>query len=111
MSNLLEVKNLQVSFFTELGETRAVKDASFQIENGDFFGIVGESGSGKSVSTKTILRLGPKNCKVKNGEILFEGRDILKLNQEELRAVRGKEIAMIFQDSLSALNPVYTVGS
>lgn len=111
MSKLLEVKNLQVSFFTELGETRAVKDASFQIEKGDFFGIVGESGSGKSVSTKTILRLGPKNCKVKNGEILFEGRDILKLNQEELRAVRGKEIAMIFQDSLSALNPVYTVGS
>ena len=111
MNSLLEVKNLQVSFFTELGEARAVKDASFTIEKGDFFGIVGESGSGKSVSTKTILRLGPKNCKVKNGEILFEGKDILKLNQDELRDVRGKEIAMIFQDSLSALNPVYTVGN
>ena len=111
MDKLLEVKNLQVSFFTDLGEAQAVKDASFQIGKGDFFGIVGESGSGKSVSTKTILRLGPKNCKVKNGEILFEGKDILKLSQEELRNVRGKEIAIIFQDSLSALNPVYTVGN
>lgn len=111
MSKLLEVKNLQVSFFTELGETRAVKDASFEIGTGDFFGIVGESGSGKSVSTKTILRLGPKNCEVKAGEILFEGKDILKLSQEELQKIRGNEIAMIFQDSLSALNPVYTVGS
>ena len=88
MSKLLEMKNLQVSFFTDLGETKAVKDASFQVEKGDFFGIVGESGSGKSVSTKTILRLGPSNCKVKGGEILFEGKDILKLNQEELRNVR-----------------------
>lgn len=111
MSSLLEVKDLQVSFFTELGETKAVKDAGFQIEKGDFFGIVGESGSGKSVTTKTILRLGPKNCKIKNGEILFEGKDILKLNEKELRAIRGKDIAMIFQDSLSALNPVYTVGN
>lgn len=109
--SLLEVKDLQVSFFTELGETKAVKDAGFQIEKGDFFGIVGESGSGKSVTTKTILRLGPKNCKIKGGEILFEGKDILRFNEKELRAVRGKEIAMIFQDSLSALNPVYTVGN
>ena len=109
--SLLEVKDLQVSFFTELGETKAVKDAGFQIEKGDFFGIVGESGSGKSVTTKTILRLGPKNCKIKNGKILFEGKDILKLNEKELRGIRGKDIAMIFQDSLSALNPVYTVGN
>ena len=111
MNSLLEMKNLQVSFFTDLGEAQAVKDASFKIEKGDFFGIVGESGSGKSVSTKTILRLGPSNCKVKGGEILFEGKDILKFTTNELREIRGKEIAMIFQDSLSALNPVYTVGS
>lgn len=111
MEKLLEVKNLKVSFFTELGETQAVKDAGFAIERGDFFGIVGESGSGKSVTTKTILRLGPSNCKIMGGEILFKGEDILKKNPAQLREIRGGEIAMIFQDSLSALNPVYTVGS
>jgi len=111
MEKLLEVKNLKVSFFTDLGEAQAVKDAGFAIEEGDFFGIVGESGSGKSVTTKSILRLGPSNCKIKGGEILFNGDDILKKNEAELRKIRGGEIAMIFQDSLSALNPVYTVGS
>ena len=111
MEKLLEVKNLKVSFFTDLGEAQAVKDAGFAIEEGDFFGIVGESGSGKSVTTKSILRLGPSNCKIKGGEILFKGDDILKKNEAELRKIRGGEIAMIFQDSLSALNPVYTVGS
>ena len=111
MEKLLEVKNLKVSFFTDLGETQAVKDAGFAIEKGDFFGIVGESGSGKSVTTKSILRLGTSNCKVLGGEILFKGEDILKKNAAELREIRGGEIAMIFQDSLSALNPVYTVGS
>ena len=111
MDKLLEVKDLKVSFFTDLGETQAVKDAGFAIEEGDFFGIVGESGSGKSVTTKSILRLGPSNCKIKGGEILFKGEDILKKNEAELRRIRGGEIAMIFQDSLSALNPVYTVGN
>lgn len=111
MEKLLEVKDLKVSFFTDLGETQAVKDAGFEIGKGDFFGIVGESGSGKSVTTKSILRLGTSNCKILGGEILFKGEDILKKNAEELRQIRGGEIAMIFQDSLSALNPVYTVGS
>ena len=73
MEKLLEVKDLKVSFFTDLGETQAVKDAGFAIEEGDFFGIVGESGSGKSVTTKSILRLGPSNCKIMGGEILFQG--------------------------------------
>ena len=108
---LLEVKNLQVSFFTEAGEVRAVKDADFTVKKGEFFGIVGESGSGKSVATKSFLRLGPQNCRIKGGSIEFEGRDILKLDSEELRAIRGKDISIIFQDSLSALNPVYTIGS
>lgn len=111
MEKLLEVKDLKVSFFTDLGETQAVKGAGFAIGEGDFFGIVGESGSGKSVTTKSILRLGPSNCKIMGGEILFRGEDILKKNEAELRAIRGGEIAMIFQDSLSALNPVYTVGN
>ena len=108
---LLEVKNLQVSFFTEAGEVRAVKVADFTVKKGEFFGIVGESGSGKSVATKSFLRLGPQNCRIKGGSIEFEGRDILKLDSEELRAIRGKDISIIFQDSLSALNPVYTIGS
>lgn len=111
MEKLLEVKDLKVSFFTDLGETQAVKGAGFAISEGDFFGIVGESGSGKSVTTKSILRLGPSNCKIMGGEILFRGEDILKKNEAELREIRGGEIAMIFQDSLSALNPVYTVGN
>ena len=111
MEKLLEVKDLKVSFFTDLGETQAVKGAGFAIGEGDFFGIVGESGSGKSVTTKSILRLGTSNCKIMGGEILFRGEDILKKNEAELREIRGGEIAMIFQDSLSALNPVYTVGN
>ena len=111
MEKLLEVKDLKVSFFTDLGETQAVKNAGFEIEKGDFFGIVGESGSGKSVTTKSILRLGPSNCKIMGGEILFKGEDILKKDPAKLREIRGGEIAMIFQDSLSALNPVYTVGN
>lgn len=111
MEKLLEVKDLKVSFFTDLGETQAVKGAGFAIGEGDFFGIVGESGSGKSVTTKSILRLGPSNCKIMGGEILFRGEDILKKNEAALREIRGGEIAMIFQDSLSALNPVYTVGN
>ena len=111
MEKLLEVKDLKVSFFTDLGETQAVKGAGFAIGEGDFFGIVGESGSGKSVTTKSILRLGPSNCKIMGGEILFRGEDILKKNEAELRGIRGGEIAMIFQDSLSAQNPDYSVGN
>ena len=110
MEKLLEVKDLKVSFFTDLGETQAVKGAGFAIGEGDFFGIVGESGSGKSVTTKSILRLGPSNCKIMGGEILFRGEDILKKNEAELREIRGGEIAMIFQDSGAALCPIRTVG-
>ena len=87
MEKLLEVKDLKVSFFTDLGETQAVKDAGFAIGEGDFFGIVGESGSGKSVTTKSILRLGPSNCKIMGGEILFRGEDILKKMKQ--RSVRS----------------------
>lgn len=111
MKTLLEVKDLAVSFYGDLGETKAVKNASFEIGEGEFFGIVGESGSGKSVATKSILRLGPSNSKIVNGSIKFEGKDILAYDKEELRGIRGKDIAIVFQDSLSALNPVYTIGS
>lgn len=110
MDYLLEVRDLEISFYTDLGEVRAVKNAGFTIEKGEIFGIVGESGSGKSVATKSILRLGPPNIKIKSGEIIFQDRNILELSQKELRALRGKDISMVFQDSQSALNPVYTVG-
>ena len=110
MEHLLEVRDLSVSFHTDLGETKAVKKADFTIDRGQVYGIVGESGSGKSVATKNILRLGPKNMEVKTGQILFDGTDILKLDKKNLQALRGGRISMVFQDSLSALNPVYTVG-
>lgn len=111
MNNLLEVKDLEVSFYGELGETKAVKNVSFQVKKGEIFGIVGESGSGKSVATKSILQLGPSNCKINSGTIAFEGIDLLKLKGNELRHIRGNEISIIFQDSQSALNPVYTIGN
>ncbi|BCN32183.1 ABC transporter ATP-binding protein [Anaeromicropila herbilytica] len=110
MNHLLSVKDLEVSFYKESKEIRAVKGVNFHIEEGEIYGIVGESGSGKSVATKSILRLGPDNCKIKNGEILFEGDNILEKNNRELRKIRGNEISIIFQDSLTSLNPVYTIG-
>lgn len=110
MEQILEIKNLSISFDTDLGEVRAVKKVDFAIEKGEIFGIVGESGSGKSVATKSILRLGPPNIRVKSGEIIFQGRDIIKISGKELQTLRGGQISMVFQDSMSALNPVYTVG-
>ena len=111
MEHLLEVKDLAVSFYGDLGETKAVKNASFYVDQGEVFGIVGESGSGKSVATKSILKLGPENCKIIGGSITFEKTSILEKEGKELRAIRGNEISIVFQDSLSALNPVYTLGS
>ncbi len=111
MEHLLEVKDLAVSFYGDLGETKAVKNASFYVDQGEVFGIVGESGSGKSVATKSILKLGPENCKIIGGSIVFEGTSILEKKGKELREIRGKDISIVFQDSLSALNPVYTIGS
>ncbi|MDO4648666.1 MAG: ABC transporter ATP-binding protein [Eubacteriales bacterium] len=111
MNNLLEVQDLSVTFYTDLGEVHAVKNASFQVNKGEIYGIVGESGSGKSVSTKAIMRINPENGKVESGQALFDGVDVLSLSEKEFRPYRGKRIAMIFQDSLSALNPVYKVGT
>ena len=110
MEHLLEIKDLHISFNTDLGVTEAVRGVSLYVDSGEIFGIVGESGSGKSVTTKAILKLGPPNESFDSGEILFNGKDILKLSEKELRSVRGNEISTVFQDSLSALNPVYKVG-
>ena len=107
---LLEVENLHTQFETDLGTVKAVDGVSFQIERGETFGIVGESGAGKSVTGLSILNLIDSPGQIVDGEIRFKGRDLLSMSQEELRKVRGNEIAMIFQDPMTSLNPVFTVG-
>ncbi len=107
---LLEVKGLKVSFRTEDGLVRAVDGVSFTVNKGEVLGIVGESGSGKSVTMMSVLRLiNDPNMQVE-GEVIYKGRDLMKLHKDEMREVRGDEIAMIFQDPMTSLNPVYRVG-
>jgi oligopeptide/dipeptide ABC transporter ATP-binding protein len=107
---LLEVKDLKVSFRTEDGVVRAVDGVSFTVDQGEVLGIVGESGSGKSVSMLSVLRLiNDPNMQVE-GEVIYKGSDLMKLHKDEMRQVRGAEIAMIFQDPMTSLNPVYKVG-
>jgi oligopeptide/dipeptide ABC transporter ATP-binding protein len=112
MEKILEVKNLQTSFFTDRGEVKAVDQVSFDLYKGKTLGIVGESGCGKSVTSLSIMRLIPNPPgKIVGGEILYKGQDILKLNMEQMRKIRGNEISMIFQEPMTSLNPVYTVGN
>jgi oligopeptide/dipeptide ABC transporter ATP-binding protein len=109
---ILDVKNLRTSFFTEAGEIRAVDRVSFQVKRGRTLGIVGESGCGKSVTSLSIMRLIPEPPgKVVGGEILYAGQDLLKLNAADMRKIRGDEISMIFQEPMTSLNPVFTVGN
>lgn len=107
---ILRVKNLQVSFNTVFGEVKAVQDISYTLNESETLGIVGESGSGKSVSSLALLNLVPPPGKIKNGEIIFAEKNILKLSKEEIRKIRGAKISMIFQDPFTSLNPVFTVG-
>jgi len=108
----LEVKNLQTSFFTDRGELKAVDSVSFDLYKGKTLGIVGESGCGKSVTSLSIMRLIPNPPgKIVGGEILYQGRDLLKLSMEEMRKIRGNEISMIFQEPMTSLNPVFTIGN
>ena len=107
---LLDVKNLHVTFETRRGDVRAVNDLSFSLGKGETLGIVGESGSGKSVSMNAVMGLlRDSNVKI-SGEVFFNGQDLLKQNDETMRSIRGKEIAMVFQDPMTALTPVYSVG-
>ncbi len=107
---LLDVRNLNVRFPTPDGVVQAVTDVSYTLRRGETLGIVGESGSGKSVSNLAVMGLlNPKRTKL-SGEVMFEGKDLLKLSQNRLRAIRGKEIAMIFQDPFASLHPMYRVG-
>jgi len=109
---LLEVSNLRTYFSTEEGIVRAVDGLSFTIHEGEKFGVVGESGSGKSVTALSIMRLiEPPAGEIVTGEVLFKGENLLDLEDEEMRKVRGGQIAMIFQDPMTALNPVYTIGN
>ena len=112
MAVLMEVKNLITRFYTQEGTVYAVNDISYTLNEGETLGVVGESGSGKSVHSLSIMGLIPSPPgKVEGGEVIFRGRDLLKLTSEEMRLVRGSEIAMIFQDPMTSLNPVLTVGS
>jgi oligopeptide/dipeptide ABC transporter ATP-binding protein len=108
---LLEVKNLKTYFYTYEGASKAVDGVDFEIYPGETLGVVGESGCGKSVTALSILRLIPMPPgKILDGEIVFQGKDLLKLNDKGIRSVRGKEISMIFQEPMTSLNPVYTIG-
>ena len=107
---LLEVKDLKVSFRTEDGLVRAVDGISFSVDEGEVVGIVGESGSGKSVTMMSVMRLINDPNAIYEGEILYKGRNLMGVSQDAMRQVRGEEIAMIFQDPMTSLNPVYTVG-
>ncbi|MDX6591462.1 MAG: peptide/nickel transport system ATP-binding protein [Gaiellales bacterium] len=107
---LLEVRDLKVSFRTEDGLVRAVDGVSFTLAKGEVLGIVGESGSGKSVTMMSVMRLIIDPNAIFEGEVIYKGRDLMSLSQDEMRGVRGAEIAMIFQDPMTSLNPVYRVG-
>ncbi len=108
----LQVENLRTSFFTRMGEVKAVDGISFYVRKGETFGIVGESGCGKSVTGLSLLRLLPEPAgQIVGGKIILEGTDILELSKKEMRAYRGKMISMILQDPMTSLNPVYTVGN
>jgi oligopeptide/dipeptide ABC transporter ATP-binding protein len=111
MVKLLEVRNLNTTFLTAAGVVRAVDGVSWDVEEGETVALVGESGCGKSVSALSIMRLvAPPAGRIESGEILFKGRDLLRLTEEEMRGVRGREIAMIFQEPMTSLNPVLTIG-
>ncbi len=111
-ANLLEVNNLKTYFFTRGGVVKAVDDVSFTIKAGQTLGVVGESGSGKSVTALSVIRLiASPPGKIVEGEINFNGENILEKNQEDLAELRGSKISMIFQDPMTSLNPVFTVGS
>lgn len=109
--NILEVKNLSTSFFTHVGEVKAIRGVSFHLKKGEAVGIVGESGSGKSVTSMSIMKLLQYPGKIIGGDILFKQKSIVRTSEKEMQSIRGNEIAMIFQDPMTSLNPVYTIGN
>ncbi|MFP4492241.1 MAG: ABC transporter ATP-binding protein [Spirochaetaceae bacterium] len=107
---ILEVKNLRTWFHTHRGVVKAVDSVSFDLEKGEVLGIVGESGGGKSVTGFSVIRLIEEPGRIEGGEILFKGEDLLKKSESYMTSIRGKEISMVFQDPMTSLNPVYTIG-
>ena len=108
---LLEVRDLRTHFFVRRGTVKAVDGVSFTLNRGETLGLVGESGCGKSITCLSILRVVPQPAgRIVDGEVIFDGRDLLKLSDEEMRQVRGRQIAMILQDPMTSLNPVFTIG-
>ncbi len=111
MSKLLQVRDLRTHFFTDEGVVKAVDGVSYDLDEGETLGLVGESGCGKSVSALSLLRLIPSPPgKIVGGEVIFEGQDLLKLDEDEIRHIRGNRIAMVFQEPMTSLNPVLTIG-
>src|SRR3990172_4956800 len=108
---VLEVDDLRTYFHTEEGVVKAVDDLSFRLEQGRTLGIVGESGSGKSVTSLSIMRLLSSNARIETGRISFLGRDLVRLPERQLQSIRGRDISMIFQEPMTSLNPVFTVGA
>lgn len=108
---ILEVTNLHTSFFTHMGEVQAVRGISFDVEKGDILGIVGESGSGKSVTSLSIMGLIDSPGRIKEGSIIFDGKDVTQFTHKEFSNIRGNDISMIFQDPMTSLNPVFRVGN
>src|SRR5215213_2154361 len=108
--HLLEIIDLQTHFPTRAGLVRAVDGVSFHLDRGELLGLVGESGCGKSITALSIMRLIAPPGRIVNGEILFDGKDLLRLSDSQMREMRGDDIAMIFQDPMTSLNPVFTVG-
>ncbi len=109
--HLLSVVDLNTSFKTERGEVMAVNGVSFNLDEGKILGIVGESGSGKSVTAYSIMRILEKNGSIKKGQILYKGQDITKYSEKQMRDFRGKCCSIIFQDPMTSLNPVFTIGN
>ncbi len=109
-THLLEVRDLKVSFASKKTEVPAIQGISYYLDEGEVLGIVGESGSGKSVSSHCILKLLPENGKIQGGQILFEGKDLLPMNAKQIADIRGNKISMIFQDPMTSLDPLFTVG-
>ena len=108
---LLSVQNLHTSFFTDNGEVQAVNGVSFNLNPGEILGIVGESGSGKSVTAYSIMQILAQTGKIVDGQILYKGEDISKWNEKRMRSFRGRCCSIIFQDPMTSLNPVFTIGN
>jgi ABC-type dipeptide/oligopeptide/nickel transport system ATPase component len=112
VATLLDVRNLHTTFFTSAGVVRAVDGVSWDVQEGETVALVGESGCGKSVSALSIMRLGRgARGRIEAGKVLFKGRNLLSLSEEQMRGVRGREIAMIFQEPMTSLNPCLPSGA